>query len=265
MATYTNLSDVNFAQKALDGFVATLLPLTTFSTNFEPSPVPYGNVVIVPLIGSLTATTFGGSYAVCGGTMTGVTVTINKHKHVPIGQNDITRANSSWANLERFAYQQGAGLAIAVLQDIFTLLTTANFVRATAVGNQSFGIAQILQARQDLNNNKVPVSGRSMVLDVAPYNSLLAITTPTSFPQFAMYGQQSGLVNASVPRALGFPEKNLPAQTSDDGKTGDTAPNADDILKQLNAITDPKEQTKWFKAHEKEIMAATNRIRKSQV
>ena len=94
--------------------------MVDFSTDFEPSPIPPGNTVIVPLIGSLTATTFGGNYAICGGSMSGITVTINRHKHVPIGQSDLTRASSSVANLDRFAFQQGAGLALAVLQDIFT-------------------------------------------------------------------------------------------------------------------------------------------------
>jgi hypothetical protein len=204
MATYTNLNDTIFVQKALEGFVATLIPLNAFSTNFEPSPAPSGNTVIFPLIGSLAATTFGGSYAICGGTMTGITVTIDRHKHVPIGQNDITAANSSQANLSKFAFQQGAGLAIAVLQDIFTLLTTANFARATAVANQSFGIAQILKARLDLNTNKAPVTGRSMVLDGAPFNSLLSITTPTSFMQANLYGSRAGILDANIPHALGF-------------------------------------------------------------
>jgi hypothetical protein len=201
MATYTNLSDINFAQVALQGFVATLLPINNFSTNFEPIPTPPGNTVIVPLIGALTATTFGGNYAICSGTMTGITVIINRHKHIPVGQSDLTRASSSWANLERFAYQQGAGLALAVLQDILSLVTTANFVQATAVANQSFGIAQILKARQDLNTNKAPIIGRSLVLDVAPYNSLLTIT---NFIQTYAYGSRTPIVEAQIPRALGF-------------------------------------------------------------
>jgi len=201
MATYTNLSDINFAQQALQGFIATLFPLTNFSTNFEPSPVPPGNTVIVPLIGSLTATTFGGNYAICGGTMTGITVTINRHKHIPIGQSDLTAASSSWAQLDRFAQQQGAGLALAVLQDIFTLVTTANFVQATAVANQSFGIAQILKARLDLNNNKAPLTNRSLVLDVAPFNALLTLT---NFIQTLAYGSREALLEGTIPRALGF-------------------------------------------------------------
>jgi len=201
MATYTNLSDINFAQQALQGFVATLLPLNNFSTNFEPTPIPPGNTVIVPLIGSLTATTFGGNYAICGGTMTGITVTINRHKHIPIGQSDLTRASSSWAQLDRFAFQQGAGLALAVLQDILSLVTNANFVLATSVANQSFGIAQILKARLDLNNNKAPFTARSLVLDVAPFNSLLTLT---NFIQTQAYGSREALVEAQIPRALGF-------------------------------------------------------------
>lgn len=200
-ATYTNLNDTIFVQKALQGFVAMLFPLNSFSTNFEPTPVPPGQTVMVPLIGALTATTFGGNYAICGGTMTGVTVTINAHKHVPIGQSDITAANSSQANLDRFAFQQGAGLAIAVLQDIFTLFTTANFAQATAVNNQSFLLAQVLKGRQDLNTNKAPMIGRSLVLDVAPFQSLLAVT---QIIQTFAYGDTGPIREAKVGRLLGF-------------------------------------------------------------
>jgi hypothetical protein len=200
-AVYTNLTDINFAEKALQGFVATLLPLNAFSTNFEPTPVPPGNTVIVPLIGAVTATTFGGAYNVCGGTMTGITVTINRHKVVQIGQSDLTAASSSVANLDRFAFQQGAGLAIAVLQDVFTLLTTANFAIASSLGNQAFGVTTILKGRTDLNNNKAPAIGRALVLDVAPYSALLSLTT---FNAAYAFGSTDPLREGSIARVLGF-------------------------------------------------------------
>ena len=76
MATYTNLDNEIFANSALQAFVKTLAPLAAFSRNFSAAPVQKGNTVLVPLIAALTATTFGGSYAVCGGTKTVVTISI---------------------------------------------------------------------------------------------------------------------------------------------------------------------------------------------
>jgi ATP-dependent Clp protease, protease subunit len=61
--------------------------------------------------------------------------------------------------------------------------------------------------------------------------------------------------------ALGFPATELPPQKDPEAKHGDEAPTTDDLLKQINAITDPKEQTIFFRDHEKEIKAALMKAR----
>jgi hypothetical protein len=201
MATYTNFDNEIFSQKALEGFVAELAPFMAFSTNFSPDPVQKGDTVLVPLIGGLTATTFSGSYAVCGGTMTAVTVSINKHKIVPVGQSDLTAAGSSMANLSKFAYQQGAALATLILQDVFTLCTTANFGLATAVAVAAMDVPQIRVARKALNQANVPKTPRSLILDCEPYDTLLGVT---NFVQAHMFGDRAAIAEGRVARALGF-------------------------------------------------------------
>ena len=201
MATYTNLDDEIFAQGVLQGFVATLLPFNSFSTNFSPEAMQKGQTVLVPLIGGLVATTFGGSYAVCGGSASVITVTINRHKHVPIGQDDLTAANSSKANLESFGFQQGQALAIAVLQDVWSLLTTANFGLATAVSVVDFAMAQIRRGRYLLNGANAPIMPRAMVLDLDPFDNLLGIT---NFLQVYAAGSDETLREGRIGRALGF-------------------------------------------------------------
>lgn len=201
MATYTNLNNEIFADSALQAFIKVLAPFSAFSTNFSPAPVKKGDTVLVPLIAALTATTFGGSYAICGGTKTVVTVTINRHKHVPIGQNDLDAANSSEASLISFAEQQGIALAVAVLQDVFTLFTTANFALATAVASTALDVPQIRTARLLLNQNDVPAVGRSLLLDCVPYDALLGVT---NFVQAHMIMSAQAIKDGMVPRALGF-------------------------------------------------------------
>lgn len=201
MATYTNLDNEIFAQSALEGFVKTLLPFSAFSRNFSPAPVQRGDNVLVPLIASLTATTFGGSYAICAGTKTVVTVSINRHKHVPIGQNDLTLAASSEANLIDFGRQQGAALATAVLQDVFSLCTTANFTALTGVSSTALEVAQLRSARLLLNQADVPMEPRSLILDCVPYDALLSVT---NFVQAYMFADNQVLQEGKVRRALGF-------------------------------------------------------------
>lgn len=201
MATYTNFDDEIFAQGALEGYTATLFPLSAMSIDWEPSPVPAGDTVLVPLIGTLTATTFGGSYEVCGGSLSAITVTINKHKHVPIGQSDLTAASSSMAKLEKFGFQQGVALATLVLQDICTLWTTANFGLATAVSVVDFGVAQIRAGRRLLGIAKAPAANRNMILDIDPFDNLLGIS---NFLQVNLSGSNETLREGRIGRALGF-------------------------------------------------------------
>ncbi|MDD5350812.1 MAG: hypothetical protein PHQ12_11430, partial [Chthoniobacteraceae bacterium] len=129
---YTNLNLARLANSALEGFVKELLPLSVFSTSFSPEAVGRlrGNIVLVPLIGGLVATTFGGTYAITTFAKSVVTVTINRHKIVPIGQTDLDAINNSESSLESFGFQQGAALAQAILEDVLTLVTTANFTSA---------------------------------------------------------------------------------------------------------------------------------------
>jgi ATP-dependent Clp endopeptidase proteolytic subunit ClpP len=62
--------------------------------------------------------------------------------------------------------------------------------------------------------------------------------------------------------ALGFPAKELPAQVSDDKKVGTPeGRSSEEILKEMNAITDATAQTKFYRAHEQEIKAAIQRER----
>jgi hypothetical protein len=139
---------------------------------------------------------------VCGGTKTVVTVTINRHKHVPIGQNDLDAANSSEASLISFARQQGSALAIAVLSDVFTLLTTGNFgVGATAISSTEMGVTQLRAMRLILNQANVPRTNRALMLDCTPFDALLGVT---NFVQAHMMGDAMAIKEGRIPRALGF-------------------------------------------------------------
>ena len=201
MAVLTNLDNEIFAQKALEGFVATLIPLGSFSNNYSAEAYEKGQNVLVPLVGSLTATTFGGAYNISGGSQTVITVPINRHKHVPVGQDDLTAASSSRANLEVYGYQAGAALGLAVFQDIWTLVTTGNFALATQVAVGGFGIAQIRAGRLLLHRAKVPMVGRNMILDVDPFDNLLGIS---NFLQANLAGTDAALREGQIGRVLGM-------------------------------------------------------------
>lgn len=203
MATYTNLNLPRLADKALEAFVKTLAPLNAFSTSYSPEMMGRlnGNVVLVPLVAALTATTFGGTYAVCGGAKSVITVTINRHKVVHIGQQDLDARNNSDTALETFFYQQGAALGQTVMEDILTLVTTANFASAGTTTSTFLDLVQLRAARLALNQANVPLVQRNALIDAVGMDALLGVT---NFVQAQMFKDQGVLYNGAVTHALGF-------------------------------------------------------------
>lgn len=201
MATYTNLNNEIFARAAIQGLCKILLPITRFARNVSPDGAQKGDQVLVPLISTLTATTFGGSYAICAGTKTVATVNLTTHKHVTVGQSDITYHSSSESNLNDFGYQMGKALGTLVLTDILSLVTTANFTSASQTTLANFDVAQLRAARLALNVANVPADPRACLIDCNPYDVLLGIT---NFVQAQMFKDQSVLQEGRVMRALGM-------------------------------------------------------------
>lgn len=203
MASYTNLNLARLADKGLEGFVKSLAPLNTFSTSYSPEALgrAQGNIVLVPLIGALTATTFGGTYAVCGGTKSVITVTINRHKLVHIGQQDLDARNNSESSLDTFFFQQGAALGQAVFEDVLTLVTTANFASAGTTTSTFLDLTQLRAARLALNQANVPMSPRNALVDAVGMDALLGVT---NFVQAQMFKDQGVLFNGAITHALGF-------------------------------------------------------------
>lgn len=176
MATYTNLNNEIFGQSAIQGLTKVLFPLLRFARDNSPDAGQRGDQVLVPLISTLTATTFNGSYAVCGGTKTVATINLNRHRHVAVGQSDITYHSSSEANLRDFGFQMGKALGTVVLTDILSLVTTANFSSAGQTTLANFDAYQIRQARKQLNKADVPMEPRSALVDTDLYDVLLGVT-----------------------------------------------------------------------------------------
>ena len=204
MASYTNLNLARLGNASLNAFIKEVVPLLVFSTNYSPEEVgtrTRGNVVLVPLVGTLTATTFGGTYAVCGGSKSVITVTINRHKVVHIGQQDLDALNNSDSALESFFFQQGKALAQAVVEDVLTLVTTANFTSVTAVASTTLDVPQLRAARLALNQGNSPKSPRNALVDAVGIDALLAVT---NFVQAQMFKDQGVLQEGRVTRALGF-------------------------------------------------------------
>lgn len=201
MATLTNLNNEIFASSAIEGLCKILLPITKFARDFSPEQAKKGNQVLVPLISTLTATTFNGSYAICGGTKTVATINLTRHRHVPVGQDDITAHSSSESDLRDFGFQMGKALGTVVLTDILSLVTTAHFTSAGATTLANFDIFQLRAARLALNLANVPTDPRNMLIDCSPFDVLLGVT---AFRDASQFRDPAVLAEGRILRALGM-------------------------------------------------------------
>lgn len=135
--TLTNTLNTLLAQNALNAFTAALTPLRAFSTNFSEAEVSRGDKVkVLWLNAAAAAQDFSdpGTYTIQDSTAEGLDITINKRKYVSWHLTTEQMANNPQVNLERFARQKGFQLAKAVIQDIFSLVTNANYGAASFTG-----------------------------------------------------------------------------------------------------------------------------------
>lgn len=204
MATLTNVNDKIIAQRALEGFTEYLHPMNLFSTSYSDETKMKGDTIIVPLVGTLTATTFNQDYQVGGGTLTAVTINLNVHKIVPLSLTDVQFANSSVAQLEKWGFQAGQALATAITQHVFSYVTSGSpsfFATAYTYPVASWNVSRIVTIRQAMTVAKVPLENRSLFLDPTSYAQTLA----DSNLSYAMYaGSNGALTTGQVPRVYGF-------------------------------------------------------------
>lgn len=200
MATIA-LNDKIFTQVALQAFVAKLAPLNAFSRDFSGDASRKGDAILVPLVSSVTATTFNQNYEVGGGAINFATVTMDKHRIASVDLTDVQVANSSAAVLDNLATQAGEALAKIVLNDIFSVITTTNFGAAilTTAGS-NYTLTQIGALRKKMAQNDVPTDRLSFIGDTEIYTGLL---TSSGVAQALNYGGTEAIRDGRIPSLLG--------------------------------------------------------------
>jgi hypothetical protein len=176
--TLTNVKDIKVAQRALQPFMANLLPVSAFSTDFSPLPADKLDTVRVPLVGAPSESSdFAGDYSAnADSTVTVVPVVLNRHKYKTIHVTARESAETALNVLETLVEAAAQQLAQDVLLDIFTEITAANFgapgIPALAATN--FDYKKVLNLREACGNAKMPPNPRALVLDAGYYTNLLA-------------------------------------------------------------------------------------------
>ena len=127
--TLTDLKDIKVSQAALLPWMATLLPLSAFSTNFSPDAADHLDTIKVPVIGlPSTASDYTGDYTANSDSQaSSVPVVLNRHKYKTVHLTATEAATTAVPLLEKLVTAAAQQLAIDVMTDIFSCITESAF------------------------------------------------------------------------------------------------------------------------------------------
>jgi len=203
--TLNNIQDIRISDVFLETFVAALMPLRAFSTDFSSEFVERGKTVHVPVVGAANASyDFKGSYAQnADSNVDTIPVELTKHKVQSLHLTDKEYSESSVISLERLARSKARQLAQDVLQDIWGAILSDDYDQAIpALAATGFDASKVLKIREACAAKNMPVSERSLILDDSFYTNLLG-DDKISHSYLTQMSQPS-LMEARIPRVYGF-------------------------------------------------------------
>ena len=204
--TLTNVKDIKVAQNALQPYMAALLPLRAFSTNFSPEPAEKLDTVRVPVVGApAPSSDFAGNYTTnADSAINIVPVQLNRHKFKTVHVTAREASETALNVLDTLVTSAVKQLAQDVLQDIFGAVTQENFGAPAipALASTAFDYKKVLAIREACSAAKMPVTDRALVLDGAYFSNLLGDDIVAK--SFYLPVVQPGVVEAQLRRLGGF-------------------------------------------------------------
>jgi hypothetical protein len=202
-------NDKIFVQEALNAFTAGLAPLNAFTRSYSSEARRKGDVIAIPRADALSTTTFayannsGYPYETEGGTLNTISLNLDQHQIVGVDITDIQFASKGASEISVFARQQGRALARKCIENIFSLVSIANFgaAAATAVSIADTGLTQLRNARKTMVDRKVNGENLSLIASSELFASLLG---DSNISQAFQYGGNEAIREGRIPRLLGM-------------------------------------------------------------
>ena len=201
----TGIQDDIIARSVLQGFTAAIAPLAALNTLFSDAAAQKGDRVSVPRLASALDAALdksvGGAYTIQDIDSDAIEIVLSNHKYVSMGADDIEVANSSALVLERYGLRKGNLLARTVAQDIFSLITNANFGAAAHTGTAAnFDEDDVADIALACDNADMPTDDRYLVLSNAYIANLRKSNSITDTSGYGYNAIQSG----NIPMLHGF-------------------------------------------------------------
>jgi hypothetical protein len=201
----SNLKEDIRSQAVLRGFVSEILPLTAFGTDFSAETVKKGEKVTIPRVGAQDAAatkTSHGSYAAQDTDADTVQITIGQPKFVNSFVDDTEMSQMSVDLIESAAFAKGAALAEAVLADILSSVTLANFGAPGLISLAAdFTADDVIDLKTVCDTAKMPKAQRSLILSSTYTANLLK---DSSIRNASAFGTNSPIKDGAIGRLAGF-------------------------------------------------------------
>jgi hypothetical protein len=171
-----------WANRALEILRSNIVLARLVTKDTDVATFQVGDVLHIPYPGTFTANDKAANNAVTLQTPAGgadISVTLNKHKEVSFLIEDPARAQANQDLMDRYINAAVPALAQAIEADLFALYASLS----TTVGTSGTDIsaATIRAARKALNDNKVPLTPRHLVVSPKDEIALLGDSTLATY------------------------------------------------------------------------------------
>lgn len=200
----TSLGNTVLAQQyVLNAFRAAIAPFNAFCRDFSAEAVQRGDKIkVLSVPAQDAAADFSGTYTVQDADAEGKDITINKHKFVSWGLTDTELATMPQVQVETFFTQKGYALAKAVLQDVLSAVTAANFSTAAFTGAASgFDSDDVIDIKTACDTALMPDMLRSLVLSGSYVSALLK---DSAIKGASTFGNAQPMQNGVIGSLSGF-------------------------------------------------------------
>jgi hypothetical protein len=199
---FTNMDYTILSREIFNAFLGEIAPFNLFSRNVGPDAAQRGNKVRVDFVPLQDAAQeFNGTYNIQDADATGIDVTLDKRPYVSLGITDQERANNPTLSIEMFAQAKAHALAKSILQDVFSIVTVANYSSEIESTAGNFDSDDVIDLREDCTILNWPKTMRNLILDPAYMTGILK---DADVKAAYAYGDSNPVQGGFVPRLAGF-------------------------------------------------------------
>lgn len=217
--TLGTLAGTLVVQRSLDLLKERYPLLGRISTDFSDEPVAYNQTVVTRTRTVPTAADYNPAtgYATQDAQATDVSVTINIHKAVQVRFSANELAGTSRRLLDEWTEPIHAGLAKAIMDSVYALITAANYPNATTQAVAGFSRATVVKMARNLNARGVSTLNRTLLLNPDYFEKLAQDST---IVQLAAYQRAEYITEYRLPRVAGFDPYEAPSLPGTGNLTG---------------------------------------------